>query len=484
MTAQKRGPKKGNKKRSTERKGPTKPAKSLIVTPEDPEDKDVDDHPYAHNHCIVVKYRDNSDRLACIIEREEREVDGESAWHYYVHYQDFNRRMDEWVSGERIVEPPSVANEIEEVRKTSGYYNHGLPKAEDGKERAEPGDLSKLAALKINTVGSKITTIADDEHDEHEGLDENSMREHNEITKVKNIMKVEFGKHIMECWYFSPFPKEYFEKGSSVREFMYFCEFTFRFFRTKEELLRYQAKPGLPRYPPGREIYRDENVSMFELDGLHEKIYCQNLCYFAKLFLDHKTLYYDVDHFLFYVLCTRDRQGFHPVGFYSKEKYSDLGFNLACILTFPCAQRKGFGRFLISFSYELSKKEGKIGSPEKPLSDLGAVSYRSYWGSGLLAILKDRSRSEITISELCRATSITPDDVLFTLNHLGLIHMRDNRPILCCPPDVIDDLMKKYPRKGLLVDPNLLHWTPLYVIPDPRKDKWSLKAKKDCVELP
>ena len=42
----------------------------------------------------------------------------------------------------------------------------------------------------------------------------------------------------------------------------------------------------------GNEIYRDESVSMFELDGAVEKIYCQNLCYFAKLFLDHKTLYW------------------------------------------------------------------------------------------------------------------------------------------------------------------------------------------------
>jgi hypothetical protein len=41
---------------------------------------------------------------------------------------------------------------------------------------------------------------------------------------------------------------------------------------------------------------------MFEVDGVKEKIYCQNLCLLAKLFLDHKTLYYDVDPFLFYVL--------------------------------------------------------------------------------------------------------------------------------------------------------------------------------------
>lgn len=42
---------------------------------------------------------------------------------------------------------------------------------------------------------------------------------------------------------------------------------------------------------------------MFEVDGGEQKEYGQNLCSLAKLFLDHKTLYYDVDPFLFYVMC-------------------------------------------------------------------------------------------------------------------------------------------------------------------------------------
>jgi histone acetyltransferase MYST1 len=77
---------------------------------------------------------------------------------------------------------------------------------------------------------------------------------------------------------------------------------------------------------------------MFEVDGRKEKQYCQNLCYLAKLFLDHKTLYYDVDLFLFYVMCETDERGCHIVGYFSKEKHSEEGYNLACILTLPAYQ--------------------------------------------------------------------------------------------------------------------------------------------------
>ena len=63
---------------------------------------------------------------------------------------------------------------------------------------------------------------------------------------------------------------------------------------------------------PGRTAVADPPLSVYEVDGCTDKIYCQNLCLLSKLFLDHKTLYFDVEPFLFYVFCEDDAEGCDP----------------------------------------------------------------------------------------------------------------------------------------------------------------------------
>lgn len=240
-----------------------------------PRDDHTPVHPIAIGINILVLYRDGSHRTAKVIER----APNSAKWQYYVHYHDFNRRMDEWIDESRILQC--------NITVADPHHSHGQDHADEVGHKRERDGENEASESKVSGA---ITTIAELGYDEHEDLDEASLLEHEEITKIKNIRHVLFGRYKLECWYFSPFPKEYHPNGPV--DCLFFCEFTFRFFRTKDELVRFQSQPLLPRHPPGSEIYRDSRVSMFELDGAVEKIYCQNLCYFAKLFLDHKVTSY------------------------------------------------------------------------------------------------------------------------------------------------------------------------------------------------
>jgi hypothetical protein len=138
---------------------------------------------------------------------------------------------------------------------------------------------------------------------DHGGLDPVSAaleKEHEEITKVKNIPRIELGRYEIDTWYYAPYPDGY--GGENLREDkLFMCEFCLKYIKRSKTLERHKRKCDL-RHPPGDEIYRHGGLSVFEVDGKDNKMYCQNLCLLAKLFLDHKTLYYDVEPFLFYIL--------------------------------------------------------------------------------------------------------------------------------------------------------------------------------------
>ena len=276
-------------------------------------------------------------------------------------------------------------------------------------------------------------------------------KEYESLTKVKYIDCVQFGKYEIDCWYFSPYPEEY---GRSQK--LWICEFCLRYTKCLTTY-RVHLHTCRAKQPPGDEIYRDGNLSVYEVDGSHHKLYCQNLCLLAKLFLDHKTLYFDVEPFVFYILTEVDKHGAHIVGYFSKEKVSPEGNNVACIMTLPPFQRRGFGKFLISFSYELSKRQGIVGSPEKPLSDLGKLSYRSYW---LWVILDKLGKNNMSIKELSQETSIAQTDVVLSLQSLNMVKYWKGQHVICVTSRVIQEHSQHFPPPKLLVKPELMRWNP------------------------
>jgi len=163
----------------------------------------------------------------------------------------------------------------------------------------------------------------------------------------------------------SPFPDEYRHEQK-----LFFCAFCLKYCKHAHTYAQHR-RDCLWRHPPGHEIYRDPagKISVFEVDGDVFPLYCQNLCLLSKLFIDHKTLYYDVEPFLFYILCEwtggegpagpppppiNDQRlahevqqslaagagagglsdgghdaGFHLVAYFSKEKNSSESYNVA-----------------------------------------------------------------------------------------------------------------------------------------------------------
>lgn len=277
-----------------------------------------------------------------------------------------------------------------------------------------------------------------------------------EISRIRNISKVEFGEYLLIPWYFSPYPEVF-----SQEDCTFICEFCLSYYGSLKSFLRHRQKCTL-QHPPGNEIYRDESVSFWEIDGRRQRTWCRNLCLLSKMFLDHKTLYYDVDPFLFYVMTIRGDKGAHLIGYFSKEKESADGYNVACILTLPQYQRKGYGRVLIQFSYELSRIEGKLGSPEKPLSDLGLLSYRQYWSENIIDYLMGCNEREekSTIEGIASHLAMTTPDVENTLQALRMQVYHKGEHKIVISEKLIQQWEKAKTKKKRLIDPEKIQWKP------------------------
>ncbi|OHT08220.1 putative MYST-like histone acetyltransferase 1 [Tritrichomonas foetus] len=272
----------------------------------------------------------------------------------------------------------------------------------------------------------KVISSSDDEDDASQDsrFDDDDKPEsnqfelvHREVTKIRNIECITLGAHKMRTWYYSPYPHQFHNTPH-----LYICEYCFEYFQCKEDLARHQSKNK--RFEPyGREIYRDGKINIYEMKGNCQKVPCQCLCLLGKLFLDHKTLYYDVEKFSFYLLCECDDDGCHLAAYSSREVDTEDQNVLACIVVFPPFQKRGYGRLLISLSYEIARRKRMPGGPERPLSDLGQRAFTSFWRDKIVEMLRDHPGAISTIENLVELTGIAEEDIKNTLEMYQLAHV-------------------------------------------------------------
>jgi len=304
---------------------------------------------------------------------------------YYVHFCETDQRLDTWVIDTNI----------------------------------KPLSQEDINALRLKCKRNKAMNSSTEKQDQWEA-------KFQENVKKRGIEQIYFNEYLIQAWYFSPYPYS-FQKEPILK----ICEFCLKYMAKASTFFDHKAFCRV-KHPPGNEIYRDpiRRISVFEVDGEHQKLYSQNLCLLSKLFLQHKTRYFEVESFLFYVICEYgDETGHRLIGYFSKEKRSSENYNLSCIMVLPPAQRRNVGNFLISLSYEISHREEKMGSPEKPLSDLGYKVYQSWWADVLIRYLHEevvKGVKKLSLQAIMEKTRISRSETQSTLQWLGLTDHLDS----------------------------------------------------------
>lgn len=84
---------------------------------------------------------------------------------------------------------------------------------------------------------------------------------------------------------------------------------------------------------------------------------------------------------------------------------------------------------MIELSYLLSQKEGQVGTPERPLSALGAQTYEAYWKIKVieqLIMYHHQKNNKCFLKTIMNETGMAVDDIIDTLQNLGVLTMKSN----------------------------------------------------------
>ena len=97
-------------------------------------------------------------------------------------------------------------------------------------------------------------------------------KEREELTKVKNIDRIFFGRFEIGTWYFSPYPDAF----GAVKD-LYVCEFCLKYMKLGETWVKHQ-KECSPKSPPGKRVYAKDTHAVFEVDGKTDKVCLSRHC--------------------------------------------------------------------------------------------------------------------------------------------------------------------------------------------------------------
>jgi MOZ/SAS family/MYST family zinc finger domain len=315
----------------------------------------------------------------------------------------------------------------------------------------------------------------------------------------RNIDTVILGNMLFGTWYYSPYPDSVILrsglppgktangslangtgplKAGIACPRLHVCPLCFAYSPREDEyiehLLRHQEQQKANQWSEpvpksAFKVYEWEGYAVWEVDGEREKLYCQNLSLFGKLFLEQKSVFFDTGGFKYYVLTytpTETQASAKPrgrkrasstlddslfktkvLGFFSKENLSWDSNNLACILIFPPFQHRQLGQLLMAVSYKLSGWEwegGVIGGPEKPLSTMGRKSYLRFWSDRIARFVMGQTadadqrkvfddtkkrknglaKEEMTVKEIGDRTGMLAEDVIAALNEMGICEVK------------------------------------------------------------
>jgi histone acetyltransferase HTATIP len=416
---------------------------------------------------------------------EDVDADAASGEHrYYVHWPDQDRRHDAWLPADdvRVVQGVGRAATPKQAVKVAGVSTRTTARRENNTP-PPPTAPPKVALVRVDQTRAQDSKF---------------------FSRPRNVRAFLFGDTEVEAWYFTPHPLADLQARQALEEcgrdsamspsasvrvsnspvpspsplsaivprasnfVMNVCPFCLSCFADRISLLDSHL-PVCARVPPGREVYRDleQRVIVFEADGSVHRGFCERLALISKSYLEHKSLDYDTTPFVFYTLCSITDHGCIVAAYFSREKRNPDAFNLSCILTLPQHQGRGLGRFLVEMSYEMSRREGRLGSPEKPLSDLGEKIYQSYWKESVLDALVPLAHLEglpIKLQDIMNRTGMVQADVVWALRAMKMLDTKSQELVIHLTPQMLsahaEAKVRRSARGDAVFEPCLFAWRP------------------------